>query len=456
MFIYNTLARKKEEFVPINPDGKTVGMYVCGPTVYWYQHIGNLRSYIFADVLRRTLEYFGYDVKHIMNITDVGHLTSDEDEGEDKIEKAAKKENKTAKEIADYYLNIFKNDFKKLNILSPSIWCRATEHIEEQINLIKKLEEKSFTYKTSDGIYFDTSKLSDYGKLSGQKLEDLQAGKRIEMKEKKNTTDFALWKFSEKPGQRQQEWESPWGLGFPGWHIECSAMSIKYLGKQFDIHTGGIDHISIHHTNEIAQSEAATGDIPAKYWMHGNFLVFKGKKVSKSKGGLYTISELEKQGFNPLSFRYFTLSAHYRNPLDFSLDNLQNAQNAYSRLKNIIPDLKDDKKTNEFYLNKFKAAVSDDLDMPKTIAILWDLLRNQEAEGKYQTTKQMDKVLGLDLFKKENLEIPQEILDLLNQRGKAREEKNWKESDRIRDEIEKLGFIVEDAKEEQIIKRKCQ
>jgi len=444
MRIYNTLTKRKEKFVPINSDGKTVGMYVCGPTVYWYQHIGNLRSYIFADVLKRTLEYFDYNVQHVMNVTDVGHLTSDADVGEDKIEKAAEKENKTAQEIANYYLKIFKDDSKKLNIIEPNIWCRATEHIKEQIELIKSIEEKGFTYKTSDGIYFDTSKLSDYGKLTGQKLEDLQAGKRVEMKEKKNLTDFALWKFSEKPDVRQQEWNSPWGIGFPGWHVECSAMSMKYLGEQFDIHTGGIDHIPVHHTNEIAQSEASTGKIPAKYWMHGEFLIFKGKKVSKSEGGLYTISELEKKNFNPLSFRYLVLSAHYRSPLNFSLENLGNAQNSYNRLKNIIPDLEDDGKINKQYLKEFENAIADDLDMPKAIAVLWKLLRDENADRKLKTIEKMDQVFGLDLLKKDEIKIPEDVQKLINQRQKAREEKNWKEADKLREEIEGLGFVVKD------------
>jgi len=444
MRIYNTLTKRKEKFVPINSDGKTVGMYVCGPTVYWYQHIGNLRSYIFADVLKRTLEYFDYNVQHVMNVTDVGHLTSDADVGEDKIEKAAEKENKTAQEIANYYLKIFKDDSKKLNIIEPNIWCRATEHIKEQIELIKSIEEKGFTYKTSDGIYFDTSKLSDYGKLTGQKLEDLQAGKRVEMKEKKNLTDFALWKFSEKPDVRQQEWNSPWGIGFPGWHVECSAMSMKYLGEQFDIHTGGIDHIPVHHTNEIAQSEASTGKIPAKYWMHGEFLIFKGKKVSKSEGGLYTISELEKKNFNPLSFRYLVLSAHYRSPLNFSLENLGNAQNSYNRLKNIIPDLEDDGKINKQYLKEFENAIADDLDMPKAIAVLWKLLRDENADGKLKTIEKMDQVFGLDLLKKDEIKIPEDVQKLINQRQKAREEKNWKEADKLREEIEEMGIVVKD------------
>src|SRR4030042_227264 len=332
--LYNTLTRKKEEFKPIKK--WQVGIYSCGPTVYWYQHIGNLRTYIFADVLKRVLKYNNYKVKQVMNITDVGHLTSDSDEGEDKIEKAAAKEGKTAEEIANYYWEIFRQDFKKLNIFEPNIWCKASEHIKEQIELIKKIEKKGFIYKTKDGIYFDTSKLKDYGKLAKLKIENLQAGKRVAIGEKKNKTDFALWKFSEKPGERQQEWKSPWGIGFPGWHIECSAMSMKYFGETIDIHTGGEDHIPIHHTNEIAQSESATGKKFVNYWLHGAFLKLAGEKMSKSKGGLYTVSELEKQNFLPLVYRYLCLTAHYKTQLEFSLETLKNAQNSYDRLKNII------------------------------------------------------------------------------------------------------------------------
>jgi len=443
--LYNTLSREKEEFKPLKD--KKVGLYTCGPTVYWYQHIGNLRSYIFSDILKRTLSYDGFQVKHVMNITDVGHLTSDADEGEDKIEKAAKKEGKTAKEISNYYWDIFKNDFKKLNIEEPDIWCKATEHIKEQINLIKKLEEKGYTYKTNDGIYYDTSKFKDYGKLSGLKKEGLKAGTRVEMKEKKNPTDFALWKFSETPGLRQQEWQSPWGLGFPGWHVECSAMSMKYLGESFDIHTGGEDHISIHHTNEIAQSEAATGKKFVNFWLHGAFLTFKGEKVSKSKGGLYTVNELEELGFSPLSYRYLCLMAHYRTPLDFSLDNLDNAKNSLARLKNIIEELKDDKKTNKEYLAEFEKAINDDLDMPKALADLWNLVRDKNAKGKVKTIKEMDKILGLDLFKKEKAAIPAEITKLAKERETARKKQDWKRADGIRKEIESLGFSIEDKKE---------
>jgi cysteinyl-tRNA synthetase len=449
--LYNTLTRKKDEFKPLK--NKRAGIYSCGPTVYWYQHIGNLRSYIFSDILKRALKYDGYKVKHVMNVTDVGHLTSDADEGEDKIEKAAKKENKSAKEISDYYWKIFRSDFKKLNIIEPNIWCKATEHIKEQIELIKKLEQKGFTYRTSDGIYFDTSKLDDYGKLAGLKKEGLEPGKRIEMKEKKNPTDFALWKFSQNPGQRQQEWESPWSLGFPGWHIECSTMSMKYLGETFDIHTGGEDHISVHHTNEIAQSESATGKKFVNYWLHGAFLTFKGKRVSKSKGGLYTVSELEEQGFPPLAFRYLCLNAHYRTPLDFSLENLKGAENAYQRLKEIAGKLKGDGKINKKYLSEFEKAINDDLDMPKALSVLWNLIRDKNADGKLKTIEEMDEVFGLDLLKKEKLAIPKEIKKLADEREKARKGNNWQKSDELRKQIEDKGYKIEDTPSGPVVKK---
>jgi len=442
--LYNTLTRKKEIFKPIKKD--FVGMYVCGPTVYWYQHIGNLSMYISWDVLRRTLKFDKYNVKEVMNITDVGHLTSDADTGEDKIEKAVKREGKTAKEISNYYWKIFKEDFKKLNISEPDIWARATEHIKEQIELIKTLEEKGFTYKTSDGIYFDTGKLKDYGKLARLNIKELKAGKRIDLGEKKNKTDFALWKFSEKPGVRQQEWNSPWGVGFPGWHIECSAMSSKYLGKQFDIHTGGQEHIPIHHTNEIAQSEAAFEKKPwVKYWLHGAWLLFKGEKISKSKGGLYTISELQEKVFNPLEFRYLCLTTHYRKPLDFSLNKLESAQNSYNRLKNIISEIADDKKINKKYLQEFETAMNDDLNTPKALQVLWNLVRDTKTEGKIQTIKKIDEIFGLDLLKKEKTEIPREIKKLVKERENARNEKNWKKADELREKIKNLGYAVDDT-----------
>ena len=450
--LYNTLTRKKEVFKPIKEN--YVGMYSCGPTVYWYPHIGNLKAYIFADTLKRVLKYNGYKVKHVMNVTDVGHLTSDADEGEDKIEKAAKREHKSAKDIADYYLKVFKEDLKKLNILEPDYWPKATEHIKEQIELIKKLEEKGYTYKTSDGIYFDTSKFKDYGKLARLKIENLKGGKRIDLKEKKNKTDFALWKFSEKPGLRQQEWESPWGIGFPGWHIECSAMSSKYLGKQFDIHTGGEDHIPVHHTNEIAQSECAFGKKPwVKHWMHVAFLTFKGAKMSKSSGQIAKLFELEERGFNPLDYRYFILTGHYRKQLNFTEENLQNAKNSYERLKNICKEVKDDKKINKKYIEEFEKAINDDLDIPKALQVLWELVRDEKAIGKFQTIKKMDEVFGLRLLEKEKIEIPPEIKKLIEQRKELRKKKDWKKADEIRKKINELGFKIDDTEKGVLVRK---
>lgn len=455
--LYNTLTRKRENFKPIHKD--FVGMYSCGPTVYWYQHIGNLRTYIFSDILKRVLEYNNYEVKHVMNITDVGHLTSDSDTGEDKMEKAAAKEGKNAKDIANYYWKIFKEDFKKLNITEPDIWSKATEHIQEQIDLIKRLEKKGFTYKTSDGIYFDTSKLKDYGKLAKLKKEHIEAGKRIEMKEKINTTDFALWKFSEEEGKRQQEWDSPWGTGFPGWHIECSAMSMKYLGDSFDIHTGGMDHIPIHHTNEIAQSEAATGKKFVNYWLHGAFLLFDKRKISKSTGGLYTISELEKEGFNALDYRYFCLLKYYRKPLDFSLDNLEAAKNAYERLKNIILKLDKEKKINKKNIigakKQFLEIINDDLNMPNALSFLWEILREDRLNDseKYELALDFDRVFGLKLTDEKQIEIPKEIKKLAKEREEARKKKNFKEADNIRNRIKKLGYWINDSDEGAQIKK---
>ncbi len=450
--LYNTLTRKKEDFKSLHKE--KVGMYVCGPTVYWYQHIGNLRTYLFEDVLRKVLKYNGYKVKQVMNVTDVGHLTSDADTGEDKIERAAKKQGKKAQDIANYYLKIFKQDFEKLNIQEPDIWCKATEHIKEQINLIKTLEKKGYTYKTSDGIYFDTSKLKDYGKLARLKKDKLKAGCRIRLGEKKSNTDFALWKFSEKQGNRQQEWKSPWGTGFPGWHLECSAMSTKYLGKQFDIHTGGIDHIPIHHTNEIAQSETAFEKKPwVKYWMHGAWLLFKGEKVSKSKGGLYTVSELERKGFNPLVFRYLCLTTHYKKPLNFSIDKLKSAQISYQRLKNIISEIKD-KGINKEYLKEFEETINNDLDMPGALQVLWKLLRDKKAKKKLGTVKKMDEVLGLDLLKKEKLKIPNSVSKLLKERSNARKNKDWKKADELREKIKKLGYAINDTEKGFVVKKR--
>ncbi|MBU4503022.1 MAG: cysteine--tRNA ligase, partial [Nanoarchaeota archaeon] len=341
----------------------------------------------------------------------------------------------------------------------PDIWCKATKHIKEQLELIKKLEEKGFTYKTSDGVYFDTSKLKDYGKMALLQEENLKAGKRVSMREKKNKTDFALWKFSEKPGIRQQEWKSPWGIGFPGWHLECSAMSSKYLGEQFDIHTGGEDHINVHHTNEIAQSEAAFGKKPwVKYWLHGAFLTFKGEKVSKSKGGLFTISELEKKGFEPLSYRYLCLTAHYHKPLTFSLEALEGAQNSYHNLKNKILEIleeKDDTKTNnkklKQYEEEFLEEINEDLNMPKALAVTWIMLKDKDinAKEKYKLSLKFDEIFGLGLneLKKEEKEISKDIEDMLEEREKARKNKDWAKADKIRDKLKEQGIILEDTPE---------
>jgi cysteinyl-tRNA synthetase len=453
LIIYNTLNKKREEFKPINKE--KVGLYTCGPTVYWYPHIGNMKAYVNWDMLRKYLLYKGYKIKHVMNVTDVGHLTSDSDTGEDKMEKAALKEGKSAKEIAEFYFNSFKENMKKLNISEPNIWAKATDHIKEQINLVKKLEEKGFTYKTSDGIYFDTSKINDYGKLGNTNKEGLEEGKRIGLKEKRNNTDFALWKFSEKEGKRQQEWESPWGVGFPGWHLECSAMSVKYLGEQFDIHTGGQDHIQVHHTNEIAQTEAATGKKPwVNYWMHNAWLLFKGEKVSKSKGGLLTLPELEEKGFSGMDFRYFVLQTNYRKPLDFSLEGLEASKTAYNKLKSILSETKDDGKINGDYLEQFEGAMDDDLNTVKALQVLGKLVKDKSAKGKIRTVKEIDSVLSLDLLKFEKVKIPEEIKELIEKRDKARTEKNWNESDKIRDEIQEKGFLVIDTSEGTKVEKK--
>ena len=456
--LYNTLTRKKEIFKPTKKD--EVGIYTCGPTVYGYQHIGNLRSYVFPDILKRILKLDDYKVKHIINVTDVGHLTSDADEGEDKMEKAVKREGKTAKEISEYYFKIFRNDLKKMNISEPNFWPKATEHIKEQIELIKKLEKKGFTYKTSDGIYFDTSKLKNYGKLARLNIKGLEAGKRISIGDKKNKTDFALWKFSEKPGIRQQEWDSPWGLGFPGWHIECSAMSMKYLGESFDIHTGGEDHISIHHTNEIAQSEGATGKPFVKYWLHGAFLTFGGEKVSKSKGGLCTLSELEEKNYSSLDLRYFYLSAHYRKPLEFSFSTLDYAKNSLKRMKEIISKLDRTKKTNkktlELAYKQFIEFLNDDLNTSKALSYTWDILRDDKLNDseKYELVLRFDEVFWLDLTKEEKIEIPEEVRKLVEERNKLRNKKDFKTADKIRGKINKLGFAVEDSEKGVVVKKR--
>ncbi|MFA5061934.1 MAG: cysteine--tRNA ligase [Patescibacteria group bacterium] len=443
--LFNTLTRKTEEFKPIKK-GK-VGMYACGPTVYNYAHIGNLRSFVFEDILKRVLEYNGLKVKHVMNITDVGHLTSDADEGEDKMEKGAKREGKTAWEIAKFYTNAFINDLKDLNILPPDEMPKATDHIKEQIKLIKKLEKKKYTYKTSDGIYFDTSKLKDYGKLANLQNQKLQAGARVEMGEKKHLTDFALWKFSPAGQQRQMEWPSPWGVGFPGWHIECSAMSEKYLGQPFDIHCGGIDHVSVHHTNEIAQSEAANGKPLANYWMHGEFLITGSEKMAKSGENFITMGVLKEKGFSPLAYRYFLLQTHYRKQLNFTWEALEGAQNGLDHLYRSLaqlPEKDEDKTLSQQFLEK----INNDLDVPAALALVWQAVRDRRI-SKEQLFK-FDEIFGLNLAEFKDTpaaELSDEVKKLLHARDEARKQKNWAESDQIRKKLEEMGYKVEDTKD---------
>jgi len=482
MKIYNTLTRKKEEFKPIQ--GKEVGLYTCGPTVYWFAHIGNFRTFIFEDVLKRALRYEGYKVKHVMNITDVGHLTSDSDAGEDKLEKGAKKERKTVWEIADFYTNFFKQDLKALNIIEPDVWVKATDTIKEQIELIKELEKKGFTYIIKDGVYFNTSKLKEYGRLWGKGERKEMKARIEEVKGKKNKTDFALWKFSPKDEKRQMEWESPWGIGFPGWHTECVAIGVKNLGVPFDIHCGGIDHVFIHHTNEIAQAEAAYGKPLANYWMHGEFLNLKEGKMSKSLGNIVTLKTLEEKGINPLAYRYLCFGTHYRSKLFFSDESIDFAQNTLNKLYEKVAELfNSEKKTHskkfEEYESKFKEHLNDDLNLPSVLAMIWEMLKDKELSDseKYDLLIDFDKVLGFNLssikmdktngskyiiktmkdgipvWTQDTKIVPKEIMSLIEARNDYRKNKEWDKADEARKGIEKLGWQVEDSGEKTIIKK---
>lgn len=430
-------------------EGK-VGIYSCGPTVYSSPHIGNMYAYVCWDVLVRSLDFLGYEVEQVINITDVGHLVADSDSGEDKMEKGSKKEGISAWDLAKKYETEFVENLDKLNIKRPWKMPRATEHIEEQIELIQLIEKNGFTYRISDGIYFDTSKFSGYGDFAHLNLEMIKEGARVEANpEKKNPTDFALWKFSPSAssGQvRQMEWDSPWGFGFPGWHIECTAMSTKYLGNPFDIHTGGEDHIAIHHTNEIAQGFGAWGRQTANYWMHNAFITFKGEKISKSTGGLYTIFDLEKMGYDALDYRYMILGSHYRKGMEFSEDNLRAARTARLKLTEMVRGEKGE--VNEEWINKFKEKIDNDLLMPEALALLWLMWKSElKIEDKRATLVEMDKVLGLRLDEAKEEEIPQEITDLAQKRMEAKKNKDWAEADRLREMIKEKGFLVEDMAE---------
>ncbi|MEH0018536.1 MAG: cysteine--tRNA ligase [Desulfobacter sp.] len=453
--LYNTLSRKKEEYTPLFDD--YTGLYTCGPTVYNYAHIGNLRTYLFEDILKRVLMYNGLKVKHVMNITDVGHLTGDRDMGEDKLEKGAAREGKSAWDIAEFYTKAFQEDLKALNVLDPDVWCKATDSIPEQIELIRTLEEKGYTYKINDGIYFDTSKFEDYTKLSHQNLDALQEGARVEKNlEKRNATDFALWKFSPKDQKRQMEWASPWGTGFPGWHIECSAMSMMYLEDHLDIHCGGIDHIDVHHTNEIAQSEAATGNKFFKFWMHGAFLnITGGKKMAKSEGNFLTLaSTFIDKDKSPLIYRFASFQTHYRKPMEYSDDAIESATNGYRHLRNQVRTIaeaagNETAEVHDGFKTQFITAINDDLNMPRAMAVIQDVLKSDLSDAeKYATVLDLDRVTGLKLDKvMEKESVPPEVQEKVDARIKARENKDWALSDQLRDEIQALGYMVQDSKE---------
>lgn len=472
LFINNTLSRKKETFDTSNEE---VGLYCCGPTVYDYAHIGNLRTYLFEDILKRALISLGYKVKHVVNVTDVGHLTSDADTGDDKMEMGAKREGKTVGEIAEFYTKKFMENIHDLNILDADIWPKATDHIPEMIDLVKKIEDNGVAYRTEDGIYFDTTKFPAYCDFARLDPESLRAGSRVAMRDKKNPTDFALWKFSPKDVKRMMEWDSPWGVGFPGWHIECSAMSLKYLPQPIDIHCGGMDHVHIHHTNEIAQVEAATGKKFVRYWVHGEWLVMDKGKMAKSAGGFVTLDTLKEKKIDPLAYRLFCFTAHYRSPLNFSWDSIENAANSLKSLRKLVAeetyDVKEEclKERVEEILQPFWSALYDDLNMPQAMAALWDILSssNYSSVEKKSAVKEADTILKLNLFasvlirqrtkhirihpnviiissKKISGEMKKKIIDLANMRKKARESKDFNAADRLRDEFNALGIEIRD------------
>jgi len=445
---YDNFTRTLRPFEPLQPAGP-VGLYTCGPTVYDYQHIGNFRTFLFEDVLKRVLSWNGYAVRHVMNLTDVGHLTSDADEGEDKMVKGAKRTGKTAWEIAQLYTEDFVENLARLNIEDATILCRATDHIREQVEFIADLERKGYTYTTSDGVYFDTSTQDDYGYLARLDIHGLEAGKRIEVGEKRLPTDFALWKFTPAGEQRQMEWDSPWGRGFPGWHIECSAMAQKYLGDYFDIHCGGEDHIPVHHTNEIAQTEARVGTRLANFWMHGYFLLLNDAKMAKSDGEFLRLQSLIDRGYDPLVYRYLCLTAHYRTQMSFSWDAMDAAATALGRVRNGVFALPDDRDAHAdvAYLERFTNELNDDLNVPRALAVAWEVLRGELPPAvKRATLLKFDDVLGLGLAQwvPRQEVIPAAIQALADARFAARHAKQWAEADRLRAELAAAGWEMED------------
>lgn len=454
--IHNTRTRQIEEFIPV--EEKIVGLYTCGPTVYKDAHIGNLRTYISEDILKKALILYGYQVNHIMNITDVGHLTDDADEGDDKMEKSARELGMDAWHLAKHYFDKFRDDFESLNCMDPTLWASAAGHIDEQIEMIRMLEEKGFTYQTRDGVYFDTIKFPRYADFGQLDVENLQGGARVDLSdEKRNVTDFALWKFSRADEKRQMEWASPWGTGFPGWHLECSALSLKYLGEYLDFHAGGTDHIKVHHTNEIAQSESYLGHRWGNYWFHAEFLVLPGNvKMSKSTGNFLTVTSLKEEGYDPLIYRYFCLNANYSKQLTFSWDAMDAAKTSYARLRGRILEIKRSAEgkigqPNEDYMLRFFSDIFYDLNVSRALGILWNLLKDETVadEDKLATALLFDELLTLDLndMTEEKTQLPQEVQALISRRDEARRNKDYAASDKLRDELTALGYKVKDSKE---------
>jgi cysteinyl-tRNA synthetase len=475
---YNTLGRQMEDFVPLAPG--RAGLYTCGPTVYNYAHIGNLRTYLFEDILRRALQYAGYEVTHVMNVTDVGHLTDDADSGEDRMFVGARKTGKTVWEIADHYTKAFFADLEHLNILMPTVVCKATDHIEDMIGLIKRIEANGFTYTRGGNLYFDIEKFPSYGELALLDMDQLKAGARIEVDaNKKNPHDFVLWFTQSKFKHQAMLWESPWGRGYPGWHIECSAMSMHYLGESFDIHCGGVDHIAVHHTNEIAQAQAATGKKWVNYWLHGEFLVTSNAKMSKSLENFTTLSALAEKGYDPLDYRYFCLGAHYRKQLNFSFEDLDAAKSARNNLVQRLALLKDQageqasgkgKDAAEVsavlplegkalsYLRSFQENMANDLNMPKCLSDLWNLVKDRQVEPALtlRAALEMDRVLGLDLQREYNAQVAldEELSGLIQERSEARARRDFATADRIRAELDSRGIVLEDTQDGVRLKKK--
>lgn len=450
IYFYNTLTKQKDLFKPIE-EGK-VKIYSCGPTVYKDATIGNMRTNLLNDTLRRVLKYNGYELKHVMNITDVGHLVADGDEGEDKMLKSAREEHKSPLEIAEHYTKLFFRDLERLNIETPEVVCKATDHIKEMLEMVQKIMKNGYAYETSTAIYFDVSKLDKYGILSGINLNDQKAGARVDIDpEKRNPYDFALW--IKAPANHLMKWDSPWGPSYPGWHIECSAMSTKYLGEEFDIHTGGIDLIPTHHENEIAQNKGACGKNPAHYWIHGEYLLINGGKMSKSLGNTYLIDDIIARGYSPLAYRLFNYSCHYRGKLNFTWEGIESANTSLIRLRegyqkhlNGNSDISDEIIAD--MENRFHQAINDDMNMPLALSVVWEAVKYPEKSPKIaQLLKKFDTVLGIKIDEVQETKIPQEILDLVEERKQARSDKNWSESDRLRDLIAEKGYIVKDTKD---------